>query len=316
MNAIEKQLEKALEHERDQFQRETLQTSKLLRLLDEIDGFLAVEHWDEKHPKECKWCCVRQKIKEAHVLPALAAPADAPLCTCPLPESPIDGCKFHTAPEAPSEPPYIDPSKCVCEYPDNRECPCHPSEPPAFTESDMRKCWRGDCDGYPDFAEMAKAVNEFRGAPEAPSEPPADAPKCCCGMHHVPNGPCKGCPVHAAPADTPSEPPAIDQQVNLAVEMLIEPLRKVRVSHCDWSGYLVHKENSDEGLLEYDENCPACVIRKIIKATPASAREALERHDALAVAKARLEEHDKFFAVRHAERIATLTAEVRRLEGK
>jgi hypothetical protein len=40
-------------------------------------------------------------------------------------------------------------------------------------------------------------------------------------------------------------------------------LSKVKVSHCDSTGYLVHKSDPTQQVLEFDESCPACVLRAL-----------------------------------------------------
>jgi len=49
-----------------------------------------------------------------------------------------------------------------------------------------------------------------------------------------------------------------------AVQKALEPLRKLKLSHCDWYGYMVHKADSTGQVLEYDEECPTCVIRRAL----------------------------------------------------
>jgi hypothetical protein len=47
------------------------------------------------------------------------------------------------------------------------------------------------------------------------------------------------------------------------LEGLVAKLAKVKVGHCDWAGYLVHKSDLTQQQLEYDECCPACVIKQV-----------------------------------------------------
>jgi hypothetical protein len=43
----------------------------------------------------------------------------------------------------------------------------------------------------------------------------------------------------------------------------VSALDQVRVSHCDWAGYLVHKSDPTQQVLEFDANCPKCVIDQV-----------------------------------------------------
>jgi hypothetical protein len=61
----------------------------------------------------------------------------------------------------------------------------------------------------------------------------------------------------------------IFKELNPTVEkvgltQMVEKLEQVRVSHCDWTGYLVHRTDVTQSVLEYDEHCPACVIDAIL----------------------------------------------------
>ena len=44
---------------------------------------------------------------------------------------------------------------------------------------------------------------------------------------------------------------------------LIAKLDAVKVGHCDWAGYLVHRSDPTQQQLEYDQHCPACVIKAV-----------------------------------------------------
>ena len=50
-------------------------------------------------------------------------------------------------------------------------------------------------------------------------------------------------------------------------KVLREVLSKVKVAHEDWAGYLVHRSDHrrdpTQQQLEYDEHCPACVMREL-----------------------------------------------------
>jgi hypothetical protein len=45
----------------------------------------------------------------------------------------------------------------------------------------------------------------------------------------------------------------------------LQPFRKVRATHFDWGGYLVHKQSPDGSTLEFDEHCPGCVIKRALQ---------------------------------------------------
>lgn len=58
---------------------------------------------------------------------------------------------------------------------------------------------------------------------------------------------------------------SVCQLVSASVAAAIESLQTVRTSHNDWCGFLVHKINEEEGILEFDQRCPECVIKRVLE---------------------------------------------------